>query len=305
MIEQADFATLVEHALAVSGRAHMRPVIEKELLHYDILFTLDNAGLLSSLTFQGGTCLRLCYGSPRFSEDLDFSGGRDFTSVQLMDIKSCVEDYVGNRYQLDVTVKEPSELKNSPEYEGINIDKWQVSIVTSPERRDVPRQRIKLEIANIPSYSRQPRALQVNYDFLPDGYSDTLVLSESLDEVLADKVISLVNTHRYVRHRDIWDLRWLKQQGAALNTAWIKNKIQDYQISDYLTKLDDMRERLPEIIHGKVFQDEMSRFIPMDVQERTLLKQGFHEFLVQDLQETLDSVKVNIDNSSGHTPFTI
>lgn len=305
MIEQADFATLVEHALAVSGRAHMRPVIEKELLHYDILFTLDNAGLLSSLTFQGGTCLRLCYGSPRFSEDLDFSGGRDFTSVQLMDIKSCVEDYVGNRYQLDVTVKEPSELKKSPEYEGINIDKWQVSIVTSPERRDVPRQRIKLEIANIPSYSRQPRALQVNYDFLPDGYSDTLVLSESLDEVLADKVISLVNTHRYVRHRDIWDLRWLKQQGAALNTAWIKNKIQDYQISDYLTKLDDMRERLPEIIHGKVFQDEMSRFIPMDVQERTLLKQGFHEFLVQDLQETLDSVKVNIDNSSGHTPFTI
>lgn len=305
MIEQADFATLVEHALAVSGRAHMRPVIEKELLHYDILFTLDNAGLLSSLTFQGGTCLRLCYGSPRFSEDLDFSGGRDFTSVQLMDIKSCVEDYVGNRYQLDVTVKEPSELKKSPEYEGINIDKWQVSIVTSPERRDVPRQRIKLEIANIPSYSRQPRALQVNYDFLPDGYSDTLVLSESLDEVLADKVISLVNTHRYVRHRDIWDLRWLKQQGAVLNTAWIKNKIQDYQISDYLTKLDDMRERLPEIIHGKVFQDEMSRFIPMDVQERTLLKQGFHEFLVQDLQETLDSVKVNMDNSSGHTPFAI
>lgn len=43
----------------------MRPVIEKELLHYDILFTLDKAGLLSALTFQGGTSLRLCYGLPR------------------------------------------------------------------------------------------------------------------------------------------------------------------------------------------------------------------------------------------------
>ncbi|PWQ97790.1 hypothetical protein [Leucothrix arctica] len=31
------------------------------------------------------------------------------------------------------------------------------------KRRDLPRQQIKLEIANIPSYSREPRALQVNY----------------------------------------------------------------------------------------------------------------------------------------------
>ena len=53
----------------------MRPVIEKEILHYDILFCLDQAGLLKDLVFQGGTCLRLCYGANRFSEDLDFAGG--------------------------------------------------------------------------------------------------------------------------------------------------------------------------------------------------------------------------------------
>ncbi|PWQ99577.1 nucleotidyl transferase AbiEii/AbiGii toxin family protein [Leucothrix arctica] len=305
MIEQADFPALVERAMAVSGRNHMRPVIEKELLHYDILFTLDNEGLLNALTFQGGTSLRLCYGSPRFSEDLDFTGGRDFTTNKLLDIKACIEHYVGNRYQLEVSVKEPPELKNAPEYQGVNVDKWQISIVTSPERRDLPRQRIKLEIANIPSYSREPRALQVNYDFLPDGYSDTLVLCESLNEVMADKVISLVNTHRYVRHRDIWDLRWLKQQGATLNTDWINNKIQDYKISDYLTKLDEMRERLPDIIHGKPFQDEMSRFIPMDVQERTLLKDGFYAYLLQETQEILVNVKREISESSKGETFII
>ncbi|HET6629122.1 MAG TPA: nucleotidyl transferase AbiEii/AbiGii toxin family protein, partial [Woeseiaceae bacterium] len=46
-----------------------RPVVEKELLHYDILFALDTEGLLDPLTFQGGTSLRLCYGAQRFSED--------------------------------------------------------------------------------------------------------------------------------------------------------------------------------------------------------------------------------------------
>lgn len=304
MIDQADFATLVTRAMAVSGRGHMRPVIEKELLHYDILFTLDKSGLLNQLTFQGGTCLRLCYGSLRFSEDLDFTGGKHFKSAQLLEIKECIEHYIGNRYQLEVSVKEPAELRQTPEYEGIKVDKWQISIVTSPERKDIPRQRIKLEIANIPSYSRQPRALQVNYDFLPDGYSDTLVLCESLDEVMADKVISLVNSNRHIRHRDIWDLRWLKQQGATLNSEWILNKVQDCEITDYLVRLDEMHKRLPDIIHGKPFQDEMSRFIPTDVQERTLLKDGFYAFLVQEIQDILNAVKLGMD-SSGEDPFRI
>jgi len=79
MNDTVDFANLAERAMVQAGRSHMRPVIEKELLHCDILFGLDRAGLLDELTFQGGTALRLCYGSPRFSEDLDFAGGRDFS----------------------------------------------------------------------------------------------------------------------------------------------------------------------------------------------------------------------------------
>lgn len=74
---------LVERALQEGGRAHMRPVIEKELLHHDILFALDQAGLLEHLTFQGGTALRLCYGAQRFSEDLDFVVDRELPADLL------------------------------------------------------------------------------------------------------------------------------------------------------------------------------------------------------------------------------
>ena len=304
MIEQADFSEMVARAMATSGRNHMRPVIEKELLHYDILFVLDKESLLQQLTFQGGTCLRLCYGSPRFSEDLDFAGGSDFSSHNVIAIKQCIKDYIGSRYQLEVTVKEPAALKSLPEYDGINVDKWQVSIVTSPQRKDLPRQRIKLEIANIPSYSRVPQSLQVNYDFLPDGYGDTLVMSESLDEVMADKVVSLVNTTRYVRNRDIWDLRWLKQQGSSINIDWVRQKTLDYKIDDYLAKLENMNKRLPEIIQGQTFKDEMARFIPTDVQERTLLRDGFYEFLTNETQGLLKTVKKNWSADSDDQ-FTI
>jgi predicted nucleotidyltransferase component of viral defense system len=76
--------------MQVENVSHMRSVIEKELLHYDILFALEKGGLLDKLTFQGGTSLRLCYGGNRFSEDLDFAGGKDFSSAMLADMKHCI-----------------------------------------------------------------------------------------------------------------------------------------------------------------------------------------------------------------------
>jgi len=291
MVDSADFKALADRAMSQSGRGHMRPVIEKELLHFDILFRLDQEGLLDSLTFQGGTALRLCYGSPRFSEDLDFVGGSDFSSGQLEGMSQCLQHYIGERYGLTVLVKEPAELRNEPAYRGLNVDKWQISVVTAPQRPDIPRQRIKIEVANIPAYSRVPRSLDVTYDFLPDGYGDTLVLTESLEEILADKVVSLVNTEGYVRHRDIWDLRWLRQRDTKLVPKWVNSKICDYGVEGFEVKLADMRERLPAIIHGEAFVSEMRRFLPMDVQQRTLLKDKFMAFLASDIGELLDTVK--------------
>jgi predicted nucleotidyltransferase component of viral defense system len=291
MVDSVQLDHLVNLAMQSSDKQHMRPVIEKELLHYDILFALDQAGLLDQLTFQGGTALRLCYGLERFSEDLDFAGGRDFNSKQLLEIKSCLESYLGKRYGLSVNVKEPKDMLQDPVYAELKIDKWQVSITTAPNRKDIPKQRIKLEVANVPAYSRRPRSLLHNYDFLPDGYQDTLVLTESLDEIMADKLISLVNTVRYVRHRDIWDLRWLKQQGATINMEFVKNKIADYQIVDYLEKLDRRIASLSSVITGKPFYDELSRFIPTPVRERTLDKEKFLQFLSAEIEDLLESVK--------------
>jgi predicted nucleotidyltransferase component of viral defense system len=274
-MSSADFTALVERAMQAGNRSHMRAVVEKELLHYDILFALDTEGLLDLLTFQGGTSLRLCYGSPRFSEDLDFVGGEAFSTSTMLSMKSCIERYVGERYGLHVSVKEPRELAHEAENRHVKVHKWQIRVTTAPARRDLPTQMIKIEIAAIPAYRRVPQALQQNYDFLPDGYDDLVILVESLDEIMADKLVSLVNCTAYVRHRDIWDLHWIGQHGAHFDSELIQHKLADYHVAGYQDKAARLIERLPGIIHGKEFRDQMSRFIPLDVQERTLLKEKF------------------------------
>jgi len=275
VIDRADFQALVERAMQATGRAQMRPVVEKELLHYDLLFALDSAGLLDTLTFQGGTCLRLCYGSARYSEDLDFAGGKDFAAANLARMKGCLEAYVGSRYGLEVSVKQPAELAAESGRSNVKTNKWQIRVVTSPGRPDLPKQMIKIEVASVAAHTRTPRPLKRNYDFLPDGYGDTIVLCESLDEIMADKIVSLVDCKRYVRHRDIWDLPWLKQQGAQVRQDLVRSKVQDYAVRDFESNAEKMIERLPGIVHGKAFTDQMGRFIPIDVQDRTLMKEKF------------------------------
>ena len=87
-LNENEFEKIVALAMQRQAVIGMRPVIEKELLHYDILYSLDRYGLLEGLVFQGGTALRLCYGANRFSEDLDFAGGESFTHLQLKEMKS-------------------------------------------------------------------------------------------------------------------------------------------------------------------------------------------------------------------------
>lgn len=289
-IDQENFALLVNKAMQVENVSHMRSVIEKELLHYDILFALEKGGLLDKLTFQGGTSLRLCYGGNRFSEDLDFAGGKDFSSAMLADMKHCIEKYIGERYGLEVTVKEPKDLKQDPVYSELSIDKWQIAVVTSPERKDLPKQKIKVEVANIPAYTREPQPLLINYDFLPDGYSDTLILTESLDEVMADKIISLPATTRYVRHRDIWDLAWLQQQGATLNMDLVENKVSDYKLEHFNKMLENFLDRLPSIVSSEAFIAEMKRFLPTDVFDRTLAQDKFQVYLQNTLAKLFKTV---------------
>ena len=73
-----------------------------------------------------------------------------------------------------------------------------------------------------------------------------------------------------------------------MNVELVREKINDYNVKEYLEKLQGMKERLPEIIHGKQFRDQMSRFIPSEIQDRTLLKEKFYPFLVRQIKDLFE-----------------
>lgn len=269
------FDELVDEALNnLQELAPLRVVVEKELLHHDILRVLSGAGLLTNLTFIGGTCLRACYGSSRLSEDLDFTGGADFTRDQLAAMSDILVESLKAKYGLEISVTDPV-------LEEGNVDTWKLKVQTRPGRKDLPAQRINIDVCAIPSYQPRPMALLNPYG-VEMGTSGLILQAQSREEIFADKLVAFALRPNRLKNRDLWDIAWLHQQQIKPAVGLIKNKLNDHhaEIDTYLTAFAERAMSLqsdPEIV--KEFRKEMARFLPNSTVKETVNSEKFWEYL--------------------------
>lgn len=280
------FDELVDEAIQHNTAfAPLRVVVEKELLHHDIIREMSRAGLLSQLTFMGGTCLRACYGSNRLSEDLDFTGGAGFDKATLKGMADVLIKQLKIKYGLQIDVTEPTR-------ETGNVDTWKLKVITRPQRRSVPTQRINIDICSVPSYSRHPSLLQNHYG-VDMGTGSLLLQIESREEIFADKMVAFALRPNRIKNRDLWDIAWLVQQGVKLPIDLVMKKHVDHQQTreQFMEKLGARREELLTTADLETaFANEMSRFLPPEIAKNTVEAEGFFSYVQQTVGNACQSV---------------
>ncbi|MFW8601602.1 nucleotidyl transferase AbiEii/AbiGii toxin family protein [Desulfobacterota bacterium M19] len=295
--------SLFDHLVAEAvrnqgGLVPLQVVVEKELLHHDILREMSRAGLLKHLTFIGGTCLRSCYGSNRLSEDLDFTGGRDFTRETLAPLAAILIKQFKVKYDLQVEVSEPVK-------ESGNVDTWKIKVITRPQQPHLPLQRIHIDICAIPSYDRQPMLLRNHYG-IDMGTSGLIIQAQSREEILADEFVAFALRPDRIKNRDIWDIGWLKQQNIALPTNLVWKKVSDHHISysDFTQSLSERVKLLTEDsdIHQS-FIHEMKRFLPPQVVAETVSKGEFWTYLIGLIKEEMSKILRSGDSHDEANKF--
>jgi len=275
------FDQLVGEALrSKADLTTLRPVVEKELLHHDILREMSGAGLLAPLTFIGGTCLRACYGSSRLSEDLDFTGGSGFKKEDLSALAVVLTERLQTRYGLPVSISEPVKT-------GGDVSTWKLTIETRVGQRHLPAQRIHLDICAIPSHVPRPMMLRNLYG-IDLGTSGLILQAQSREEILADKMIALAFRENRIKNRDLWDIAWLVQQGVALPAELIPVKIRDHrrEEGEFATLLQSRSAAMkqePQLRED--FLKEMRRFLPASTVRDTLENPAWWTYLTQVIEE--------------------
>ena len=293
------FDRLVVEAMDTQGElSPLQIVVEKELLHHEILREMNRAGLLKHLTFIGGTCLRACYGSNRLSEDLDFTGGLDFTQDTLAPLAAILTKQLKVKYDLMVEVSEPVK-------ESGNIDTWKLKVITRPKQPNLPLQRIHIDICAIPSYDRQPMLLRNHYG-VDMGTSGLIIQAQSREEILADKMVAFALRSNRIKNRDIWDIGWLKQQNITLPTDLVWKKVSDHHKSsgDFTQALSDRVKLLTEDsgVHQS-FIYEMKRFLPPQIVAETVSKDEFWTYLIGLIKDETAKILSSGDNQDEASEF--
>ena len=269
------FDRLVDQALKNQVElAPLRTVVEKELLHHDIIREMSAANLLGELTFAGSTCLRACYGSSRLSEDLNFTGGHGFKRDTLNGMGETLAGRLQDKYGMAVQVRGSTK-------ESGNVITWKTRVVVRPDQKDMPVQRINIDIRAIPSYDRRPMVLRNHYG-VDMGTSGLIIQAQSREEILAEKIVAFALRPNRLKNRDLWDIGWLKQQNIVLPLDLIPRKIADHRrsLDEFLKLLVQRRSQLQDDPRLRLdFVREMQRFLPPRVVAETVEQEPFWDYL--------------------------
>lgn len=181
---------------------------EKEYLQYVFLNALSNFG--DKFVFKGGTCLRICYGLERASEDLDFS-----TGLRLKEIKAIINGCLKNFELLNISHSVYAEkeylgnLRIEARFEGPLFDGNKSS--TNTLKLDFNKRKVKNKVAKV----------------IPQIFSDVPVFTiVALDEkeILAEKIRTLINRQE---PRDLYDIWILLNKGVELDKRLLDIKLKE------------------------------------------------------------------------------
>jgi len=257
--------TLFEQMIAKAGNsddAEMRLLI-REALQKIALVGLQRGGFFSEAAFYGGTCLRLFYGLPRFSEDMDFS-------LLCSDPGWTIEKYFGcleQEYEavgLEVSIsRKQKNIESKIESAFLKSDTALYQIA----RKDLPHVKIKLEVDVDP-----PQSFSTEHKLLMQPQS-TMIRCYTLPGLFAGKIHALLyrTWKKRVKGRDWFDFAWFVQQGVTLDMTHLRERLgqNDAQAAEELCDAS-IRQRLLERIETTDFVVARRDVAPFITDQRML-----------------------------------
>jgi len=198
--------------------------IAREYCQHLFLSNLYQQKLSDKILFKGGTALKIIYNSPRFSEDLDFTGQR----IRTREIEDMIIEVLTNISDLGISVNIKESEKTSGGYLGtLNFNFLDFDI------------EIQIEVSLRKTDKIEKQGLTIVSDFIP-AYS---IITLSQEKIVQEKIEALLARSK---PRDWYDLYFILRANLLPPRS---------------RKL--LKEILKKLIKKKTnFRDELKNFLP-------------------------------------------
>ncbi len=186
-----------------------------------------------------------------------------------------------------VEVKLPRNVIAGRACGGVGVSTWRIDVETEPGRRGHPKQKIKLDVDNAPTYTGAWREIAQNYGVLRDF--QMLVYVQSREEILANTLVAFpasVATRNRPRYRDVWDMRWMVGNGTAIRADLVHAKMVDRRADRAWMGL--AAAKAGGIARSADFTAEMRRFLLPDTAKSTLDDARYMDFLARETRRLIE-----------------
>jgi len=186
--------------------------LEKEYFQYVFLNAVSKYG--DNIVFKGGTCMKLCYGLKRSSEDLDFSSSFEVTKLKEI-VRKCLKsfDLLGIEYfgliekEFKGNIRFEVRLKG-PLFNG-NLNS---------------ANNLKIDFNKNKVYNKTAVVVKQVFSDVP------LFVVSALDEkeILAEKIRAIAKRRQA---RDLYDLWVLLGKGVEIDKKLIHKKLREEKVN--------------------------------------------------------------------------
>ncbi len=191
----------------------------KEITQEIILMALSRSNFFTQAEFHGGTALRILYGLPRFSEDLDFALLSPDPTFQLSPyLENLAEELTTFGYQLEV--RDRSKVDNILKKAFIKdeaIGKLLLLAYATPKLHQ--KIIIKLELDSNPPLGAQTESKLLNFPFPFE------ISAKDLPSSFSGKLHALL-CRPYTKGRDWYDFLWYTRNRITVNFNLLRNALQ-------------------------------------------------------------------------------
>ena len=233
----------------------------REITQEVCLAALSRTDFFKFAAFQGGTCLRIFYGTNRFSEDFDFLLKERNKNFDLEPyLKNLSDELAAYGYKLEVSDRSKADaavkkafIKDSSIGKVLRLNYLKAD-------RSMRKLRIKLEVDSNPP---EGSGYEIKYLDFPFVSSVTV---QGLASLFAGKIHALL-CREYAKGRDWYDFIWYTSRGTQVNYKFLASALkqqgpwqgQDLEISkDWLLKA--LRERICSLDWNQA-KEEIRRFV--------------------------------------------
>jgi predicted nucleotidyltransferase component of viral defense system len=222
----------MDQNFAESLAARLKIAVEqvvREELELSLLKSLFESGIGKALVFKGGTALRLAYGSPRFSDDLDFSASSAISEAAFRAAAGEAPKSVPEATLVEAPAKR---------FTLFALYRFDVPYIARPFS-------VKVEVSTREESRRQTRASESELRLLSSKVTNLTVLARvaTLEQALEDKKAAYAARRQ---PRDLFDLWFISQKLrlpfqadlAGLDPRIVRRDLRKYLPRTYWSVID-------------------------------------------------------------------